>query len=91
MLPGGDYDQHHYHIMEGPLVCGGDYAADSCYLLNDSFEWEEFVPSLQETRQYASSWNTTSGVYLLGDGTTTELVKQDGTTATSFSLKYSIE
>ena len=102
VLPGGPSDQHHYHILEmgseGPLLCGGDYAADSCGLLSSGCgpggcgsEWLEFVSDLQETREYPVSWNTTSGVYLLGDGETTELVKPDGTSAASFSLKYPIE
>ena len=42
------------------------------------------------SRVYLSSWASPSGVYLLGEGDTTELIKEDGTTVAKFNLKYSI-
>ena len=85
-----------YHTQDNLLLCGGwngdNYFYTSC---------ERFIPAngtwirtnhiLQEGRFDHVSWTVEEGTMLMGganSGTTSEIVKIDGTTERSFDLKY---
>ena len=53
-----------------------------------------FEALLQEEREYHVSWTVEEGTVLMGgfwSEATSEIVKQDGTTETSFGLQYDTE
>ena len=81
------------HTQDGLLLCGGTYSSYNC---------EEFSPAtgtwarthtLQRERWYYVSWSVEEGTILMGgvsSGTTSEIVKHDGTTEWSLDQKYDI-
>ena len=89
----------HGHTQDGLIACGGDGGADS----SAETSCEEFSPTtgtwartghtLQEWREDHVSWSVEEGTLLMGGyfSDTTEIVKHDGTTETSFDMKYHTE
>jgi len=86
-LPAGRY----HHTMKKMTVCGGwdSDTATSCLTLTDA-GWE-VTTTLLEKRWWHVSWDSPSGVILMGGGVSpraTEKFQQDGSTTASFDLKY---
>ena len=84
------------HTVDNHFLCGGaDGTSDSCLLWSpDSGTWENWGEELDIERYDHVSWTPsvdTSGTFLIGgagSGTTTTLVKPDGTQEPGFPLKY---
>ena len=85
--------ERYRHSQDGSLICGGtvDLAATSC------ISWDSRAGSwikshdLTQGRDIHVSWETDSGVYLIGgrySAMTSELAKPDGTVRDGFTLKY---
>ena len=77
------------HTQDGELACGGG--------VSNCVKWSPasgtWTPShtLREARVSHLSWETTSGVYLLGGYNTrltSEKINMDGSVVESFNLKY---
>ena len=85
------------HTLDGLLACGGldSDAGYSCEQFSPATgTWARTSHTLQEEREYHVSWAVEEGTLLMGgdfSGTTTEIVKPDGTTETSFEMKYDTE
>ena len=86
-----------YHTLDGFLLCGGYDAGHSCQQFNTTTGiWAGTGHTLQMKRYSHVSWSVEpEGIILLGgyDGgarSTSEIVKHDGTTESSFHLKNSI-
>ena len=89
-----------YHTQDGGLACGGDNLdgdGDSVTRSCDKWSagtWTQTSHTLRKGRSVHVSWPTAEGVYLIGgvfsgSGTTSELVKEDGSVEEGFALKYS--
>ena len=80
------------HSQEGLLLCGGSEALTSCEEFSPATgTWARTSHNLQERRGAHVSWSVEEGTQLMGgeySGTTSEIVKHDGTTETSFDMKY---
>ena len=85
------------HTQDGLLACGGlgHGVWDSCEQFSPATgTWARTSHTLQEEREYHVSWTVEEGTLLMGgdfSGTTTEIVKHDGTTEASFEMKYDTE
>ena len=83
------------HSQNGGLTCGGGVSGSSalttCVKWNStSGTWDQFDWKLKEPRIFHVSWETESGVYLMGGGSspkTSERVTEDGSEL-SFDRKY---
>ena len=83
------------HSQNGGLTCGGGVdgssALTNCVKWNPtSGTWDQFDRELNEPRISHVSWETASGVYLMGGGLspkTSEKVTEDGSEF-SFDMKY---
>ena len=87
--------ERYFHTQDNLLVCGGDFYDDamtSCEEFSPATgTWARTNHTLQERRYAHVSWSVEEGTLLMGgyySGTTSEIVKHDGTTETSFDLKY---
>ena len=84
-----------FHTQDGPWACGGgEY--NSTQRTCDKWGQGSWTRShsLSVERCGHVSWATSSGVYLMGgihSGTTSELVKEDGTVDDGFPLIYDTE
>ena len=88
----------HYHTQDGGLLCGGGYGGGSSgSTTQNSCErfsagtWTRTSHNFREPRFLHVSWSTAEGVYLIGgiySGTTSELIKEDGSVEEGFALKY---
>ena len=83
------------HTQDGLLACGGGYDSDaptSCEEFSPATgTWARTNHTLQEERRDHVSWSVEEGTILMGgwgSQTTSEIVKHDGTTETSFEMKY---
>ena len=83
------------HTQDGLLLCGGDGdtgAPTSCEEFSPATgTWARTSHTLQERRWNHVSWSVEEGTLLMGgviSGTTSEIVKHNGTTETSFDMKY---
>ena len=92
-LPGlvvGRYE----HTQDNLLVCGSYYsdAGHSCEEFSPATgTWARTSHTLQQSRYGHVSWSVEEGTLLMGGGyslTTSEIAKHDGTTETSFDMKY---
>ena len=82
------------HSQEGLLLCGGSEALTSCEEFSPATgTWTTTGHTLQEWRGKHVSWSVEEGTLLMGGyfSDTTEIVKHDGTTETSFGLQYDTE
>ena len=86
------------HTQDNLILCGGGSSHDA-YISCEEFipatgTWARTSHTLQEGRFNHVSWSVEEGTLLMGGawgGTTSEIVKHDGTTATSFDMKYDTE
>ena len=82
------------HTLDGLLACGGldSEAGYSCEEFSPATgTWARTSHTLQEEKWSHVSWSVEEGTLLMGgfsSGTTSEIVKHDGTTETSFDMKY---
>ena len=83
------------HTQAGLLLCGGRGGSDamtSCEQFSPATgTWARTSHTLQQERASHVSWCVEEGTLLMGGsiyGTTSEIAKHDGTTETSFDLKY---
>ena len=83
------------HTLDNLLVCGGDFyghdAETSCEEFSPATGTWALSHTLQEWRDDHVSWSVEEGTLLMGGYyslTTSEIVKHDGTTETSFHMKY---
>ena len=82
------------HTQDGLLLCGGDGdtgAPTTCEEFSPATgTWARTSHTLQQERGYHVSWSVEEGTLLMGGyfSDTTEIVKHDGTTETSFDMKY---
>ena len=95
-LPGLVLEREH-HAQDGLLVCGGDNS-DTWYSCEEfspaTGTWARTNHSLQRQRYNHVSWSVEEGTLLMGghsSPTTSEIVKHDGNTETSFDLQYDTE
>ena len=85
------------HTQDNLLACGGYYYSDartSCEEFSPATgTWALTSHTLQEYRYGHVSWSVEEGTLLMGGyfSDTTEIVKHDGTTETSFDMKYHTE
>ena len=89
------------HGQNAGLTCGGGYkagpaSANTCVRWNPASGTWKKSHTLKEGRTGHVSWETPSGVYLLGGNIantkrTSEKVNNDGSVEDSFSLKYDVE
>ena len=85
------------HTQDGLIVCGGrdGDSPTTCEELSPATgTWVRTNHTLQEGRFDHVSWSVEEGTLLMGgfaSGTTSEIVKHDGTTETSFEMKYDTE
>ena len=90
-MPG---DFRYDHTMEGLTVCGGSATLNTgktCITLLEG-SWQT-TTNLTEDRYYHSSWDSPTGVRLLGgkySSGTSERIQEDGTSFASFDLEYSL-
>ena len=77
-----------WHSQDGLLACGGT----TCEQFSPATgTWALTGHTLQEERQGHVSWSVEEGTLLMGgvnSGTTSEIVKHDGTTERTFELQY---
>ena len=82
------------HTQDNLLLCGGysDEALTSCEKFSPATgTWALTSHTLQKSRYGHVSWSVEEGTLLMGgfsSGTTSEIVKHDATTETSFEMKY---
>ena len=84
------------HTLDNLLACGGreddGYGATTCEEFSPAAgTWARTNHTLQEERQGHVSWTMEEGTVLMGgvdSMTTSEIVKDDGTTERSFDMKY---
>ena len=83
-----------YHTMNNNIVCGGVGGTDT-RIRCDQLTSAGWIRShtLIHKRWYHSSWEVEDGIILMGgtlsgSGTTSEIVKWDGTTEELFSMQY---
>ena len=82
------------HTLDTFLICGGEasQAWSSCEQFSPATgTWALTNHTLQEKRETHVSWSVEEGTLLMGGAfsdTTSEIVKHDGTTETSFDMKY---
>ena len=83
------------HTQHGLLVCGGDGdtgAPTTCEEFSPATgTWARTSHTLQERRWNHVSWSVEEGTLLMGgviSGTTSEIAKHNGTTETTFDMKY---
>ena len=97
-LPGLVLEREH-HTQDGLLLCGGDNS-DTWYSCEEfspaTGTWARTSHTLQQSRYRHVSWSVEEGTLLMGGasssaGTTSEIVKHDGTTEASFDMKYKTE
>ena len=88
-------DDRRYHTVESSgLLCGGYDTKDTCLQWSpDTGTWEDLELTFDVGRYYHVSWTpgTEGGTYLMGggrSGTTTTLIKPDGSQEPGFDLKY---
>ena len=87
----------YYHTQDNLLVCGGDGsdAETSCEEFSPATgTWARTSHTLQQERGDHVSWSVEEGTLLMGgeySHTTSEIVRHDGTTDTSFDMKYDTE
>ena len=90
----GMVERREGHTLEGLLACGGDVYTDaghSCEEFSPATGTWALTHTLQEARYDHVSWSVEEGTLLMGGfqhETTSEIVKHDGTTETSFEMKY---
>ena len=90
----GMVERREDHTLEGLLACGGDVyteAGHSCEEFSPATGTWALTSTLQEARYDHVSWSVEEGTLLMGGfqhETTSEIVKHDGTTETSFEMKY---
>ena len=82
--------------MCGDTICGGSSSSttSSCLRLSSTASFLPTNTSLLTPRYRHSCLASAQGVLLLGarySPTTTELVRPDGSTASSFTLRYNVE
>ena len=87
-------EDRYYHSQDGDLACGGgrygSSTATTCVKWNPvSGTWNQ-SHTFKHKRHGLVSWETASGVYLIGGDTsrTSEKVKLDGSVEEGFGLKY---
>ena len=77
-----------WHSQDGLLACGGT----TCEHFSPATgSWALTGHTLQQERQSHVSWSVEEGTILMGgvsSGTTSEIVKHDGTTERTFELQY---
>ena len=84
-----------WHTLTGTVLCGGVYPGTpkSCLELTQTgYGWQPYSTALHEYRMAHSTWDSPSGIFLLGgyySGDSTELVTSTGSTS-QFSLNYKI-
>ena len=84
------------HSQDGLLACGGGCCGPDPDTSCEEFRpatgtWARTSHTLQQERQNHVSWSVEEGTLLMGGfkhETTSEIVKHDGTTETSFEMKY---
>ena len=92
-LPGMVFGRHG-HTLDNLLACGGccGEAGHSCEEFSPATGlWTNTFHTLLEGRDRHVSWSVEEGTLLMGGGyslTTSEIAKHDGTTETSFDMKY---
>ena len=83
------------HTQDNLLLCGGYYNAEtSCEEFSPATGTWALSHTLQQERDGHVSWSVEEGTLLMGgwdSPTTSEIVKHDGTTETSFDMKYDTE
>ena len=85
------------HTLNTFLLCGGgdDAAGHSCEEFSPAAGiWVTTSHTLQEERHNHVSWSVEEGTILMGgyySQTTSEIEKHDGTTETSFDMRYNTE
>ena len=84
----------HYHTQNGDLACGGGASQSTrstCVKWSPASGTWIKSHTLRQLRAFHVSWETASGVYLIGGyhhGRTSEKVKVDGSVEEGFKLKY---
>ena len=85
-------EARYHHTGDGGLVCGGEVTRTSCVKWSPASGTWTKSHSLRQRRRAHVSWDTASGVYLIGgwdsSKRTSEKVKLDGSVEEGFSLKY---
>ena len=82
------------HTQDGLLACGGldSEAGYSCEEFSPATgTWARTSHTLQKSRYGHVSWSVEEGTLLMGgviSGTTSEIAKHNGTTETTFYMKY---
>ena len=83
------------HTQDTLLLCGGSNYYDAYYSCEEfspaTGTWARTSHKLQKPRGAHVSWTVEEGTLLMGGAysrNTSEIVKHDGTTETSFDLKY---
>ena len=90
----GLVEGRYYQTQEGLLLCGAfeGGAGHSCEEFSPATgTWARTNHTLQQQRGAHVSWSVEEGTILMGgwySGTTSEIVKHDGTTETSFDMKH---
>ena len=93
----GLVEGRYYHTQEGLLLCGAfeGGAGHSCEEFSPGTgTWATTSHILEEERHNHVSWSVEEGTILMGgyySQTTSEIEKHDGTTETSFDMRYNTE
>ena len=94
-LPSIPYNPREWFTLTENVICGGVFpgTSRSCLQLSESGGgWKDYSTELLEPRISSVSWDSPSGIILMGgfhSGDTTEVVTSSGTDY-SFNLKYDV-